>query len=362
MRVRSFALIAVWAAVAAGGASRIDLRPGTADRPIPVRVARVVETDAPASLRLPAVVESAATRELAFRFGGRIAQVTVANGDRVAAGEVIASLDASALAREVEAMHTAALRTQERVARSALRTDRRQQLFELASGSDTAFAPTRIEQVLNEAEAREARVRLAAAEERLAAGVLRAPAAGVVSGVRRVAGDDVGPDEPVVRLAELSEVVVRAELPRALRGMVREGGAAEVRVGDRVRRGVVRAAALRDATGSEATELAVAVENADGALVPGSFGEVSIELPAGDAVASVPLEAVRRGIETQPFAFVVVSDPFGPRVERRVLRLAGLRGDRVLVAEGVVAGERVVVSGHELLAVGDDVAVLGVER
>ena len=86
MKVRNIALTAVWAAAVAGAACEVDFRPGTSDRPIPVRVEVVAAERTRPILRLPVVIEPAAVRSLAFQYGGEIARIAVARGDRVEIG------------------------------------------------------------------------------------------------------------------------------------------------------------------------------------------------------------------------------------------------------------------------------------
>jgi RND family efflux transporter MFP subunit len=343
----------------------VDLRPGSGrpeGPPIPVHVEIAVAERSTPTLHLPAVVEPASSRLLAFRYAGRIARVRVADGQRVAAGDIVAEFDLAELERRVEVARVAVERAQRRVAREATRSGRREQLFELASVPAQSYAPTRIESLVREAEARYARVGLAAAEAQLAAGVLRAPTAGIIDARFRLAGAVASPGEPVVRLSEIRTVALRAAVPRDVSALVREGGRAEVRLGERSLAGSIRLGGGRGEPVNDGVPFEVQVENADFVLQPGDVVELAVEVAEREVTSSISLAALQRGVDERPFGFVVAGEGVGLHVERRRITVGGLRGDRVLVLAGVAPGERVVSLGYELLTVGDRVTIVGEGR
>jgi len=192
--------------------------------------------------------------ELAFPISGRLAEIAVEEGDRVAAGELLARLEperfrqAVAEARgrvEAQAAVVARLeagtRPQEiRKARAdvaaaeAERDNAERRLRRLRDLSEQQFVP---EQQLDDAEAarRTARARLEAAraelarrEEDLADTRLKAPAAGVVRNRLMEPGEVASPRTPVLTLARRDRAWVRAFLPEPRLGEVRPGMAATI--------------------------------------------------------------------------------------------------------------------------------------
>jgi RND family efflux transporter MFP subunit len=239
------------------------------------------------------------------------------------------------------------------------RTGRRQQLFALASDARGVPATDTIEGEVQAAEIRFARVVLAGAEARRAAGVLRARADGIVDRRYLAEGDVAASGEPVVRIIELSSVVVRAAVPRALLPLVKAGGAAEVRSGAGRSPGTIRRVDTTVDAADGAVPFEVRAENAGFALRPGAVVEVGVEVPYDEAEFSIPLGSVQRGIEARPFTFVVVKIGGSERIARRPITLGGLRGDRASVVAGLAVGDRVVSFGQDLVTVGDPVTVVG---
>jgi RND family efflux transporter MFP subunit len=285
--------------------------------------------------------------------------VYVAEGDRVAAGEAVAEFDQAMLERSVRAAAVAVERAEARLVATERRTGRRQQLFALASDARGVPATDTIEGEVQAAEIRFARVVLAGAEARRAAGVLRARADGIVDRRYLAEGDVAASGEPVVRIIELSSVVVRAAVPRALLPLVKAGGAAEVRSGAGRSPGTIRRVDTTVDAADGAVPFEVRAENAGFALRPGAVVEVGVEVPYDEAEFSIPLGSVQRGIEARPFTFVVVKIGGSERIARRPITLGGLRGDRASVVAGLAVGDRVVSFGQDLVTVGDPVTVVG---
>jgi RND family efflux transporter MFP subunit len=337
---------------------------GVGRPPIPVHVETVASERSTPALVVPGVVEARVARSLAFRTAGRIARFRVAEGDRVAVGDAIAEFDRSELEGGLRAARVALVRARERWLEAERRYGRQQRLLELVSDSRWQLGSVRIESAVRGDEVRYARALLAAAEARLAAGILRAPAPGIVDRRYREVGDVVSAGAPVVRLTELATVALRAEVPRALLPLVRVGGSAVVRdgaAGGGELAGTIRhvASAADPATGAVSFE--VQVENRELVLRPAMVAEIAVDVAQREAVCTIPLAAVLRGIDARPFTFVVVGEDANLRVERRRLTLGGLRDERVSVVAGLAAGDRVVTLGRDLVTVGDAVTIVGEE-
>jgi RND family efflux transporter MFP subunit len=331
-------------------------------RAIPVHVETVAAEHSIPTLVVPGIVEARSSRSLAFRVGGRIARFYVAEGDRVEKGDAIAELDLPELERGVTAARAAFVRAQARRRETERRYGRQQRLLELASGSRRRLDSARIESAVHAAEVRYARAVLEAADERFAAGVLRATVPGVVDRIYREAGEIAPPGSPVARLTELETVALRGAVPRALLPLVRVGGSAALRSGARGGSDLVgtiqRVAAGADPR-SGSVPFEVWVANRALALRPEMVVEIAVDVGSREAVCTIPLAAVLRGIDAQPFTFVVVGEGENLRIERRKLTLGGLRGDRVSVIAGLAPGSRVVSRGQDLVTVGDAVTIVG---
>jgi len=123
------------------------------------------------------------------------------------------------------------------------------------------------------------------------------------------------------------------------------GGAPVVRTGSRL----ILDNQVDQPTGT--VRLRALVQNADGALWPGQFARVSVQLPSAGPVIWVPTAAVGQGPEG---AYVYVVD--GKQMAlQRTIGVARVAGERTVVASGLVAGERIIIDGQSRVLPGQPV-------
>src|SRR5262249_48194287 len=93
-------------------------------------------------------------------------------------------------------------------------------------------------------------------------------------------------------------------------------------------------------------------------LRPGMFVRVSVVLPSQGSVVSVPATAVVHASFGDSI-FIVEDDPrpAGKAARQQSVRVGGARGDFVAIADGVKAGQEVVVAGAFKLRNGARVAI-----
>jgi len=284
---------------------------------------------------------------------GRIAEVQVVPGANVQKGAVLAAIDSRELGEA---------KGEYMVARAAFG------LAEQNLQREEGLAAQRISSALDlstaKAERLQTQAALEAAEETLLAlGMsssavealrpdrhassrlqLRSPISGVVTRRAAVVGAGVEPLEPLFTVADTSRVWVLAD--------VLERDLASVAVGQKAS---VRTSAFDDVFEGEVTYLApvmdettrtvtarVEVDNPKGALRPGMFAQVEIEIRGAEAtLLAIPSEAVVRR-KGESFAFV---EEAAGRFRRAELELGPAIGSQRVVLAGLKAGDRVVVEG-----------------
>lgn len=212
--------LAVGLVVGGGGliaARAQDDGPKQQDVVLPVQVAPLVIQDSYAvTARFTGQVEAARQAELGFESGGTLAEVLVDEGDRVAAGDVLARLDIRALQAERAAQVAARAAAAARRDLAELTAERQRRL----AASDFASAQR----------ADEARFRLAEAEAEIARfeatiltldialskAEITAPFDGTVAARLRDEGARLGSGTPVLHLEETAAPQLRVGLPDAL--------------------------------------------------------------------------------------------------------------------------------------------------
>jgi multidrug efflux system membrane fusion protein len=161
-------------------------------------------------------------------------------------------------------------------------------------------------------------------------------------------------------IRQVKPIQVRFALPEQHLGRVRErmrSGVVSVRAVPRGETRAVRGSLVFIENAIDATtgtiDLKAEFENADEALWPGQFADVTIELDLQENATLVPEAAVQAG---QDGDHVFVVNGSGTAELRKVV-VARQVGDEMVVSSGVKAGERVVVDGQVRLTPGARVEI-----
>lgn len=338
MRAERVAIVVALAGCAKPAAEEAETRPPAAVTCAPVTagdvhdVVELTGTIAPPP-RLDAVMSSPVA--------GRVSQVSVDEGDKVAAGALLATVEDPALpAGAVEARAQVAAAKAAKTA-AELEVARQTRLVESGVGArkDLDEANGRLAAANAELEAAGARVGLA--DRQLARRDLRAPYAGVVLHVWKRAGESVDGTTatPILEVADVSRLELRAQVsPRALVGLADNMPASVTVLGlDAPIAGTI-------ARVSPAVDPTTLLGNVRIALDPQTHPPVGSAATARVTVktrpgVSVPPAALRRSITGSDE--VVACDKGVARVKPVTV---GVReGDRVEIASGLAAGDSIVV-------------------
>ncbi len=342
-----------------GGASDAATTPARPRTPVHVETLSTKQFEA--TLVVPGIVEPRARISLGFRIDGFIARLEVDEGDRVEVDEVIAALDLGDLAREVRMARVGVVQAEAHAAEAKLLFDRQQDLYEARSASQQVFDQARLAWEAARAENASAALRLEAAEDRLSKGVLRAPIAGYVEQRLIEEHEAATAGQPVFVLTALDTITVRAAVADTAISRLHVGDGALVRSAawpGRVFDGTIARIHVTADPVSRTCPFEVTVPNPDAVLMPETVVELEMSMGRSAPVLTVPLGAVLHDAAAQPFCYAVVPDAEADRVERRVVALGPVHGERVAVTAGLAPGDRIVTRGQHFLGDGDAVRVV----
>lgn len=206
---------------------------------------------------------------------------------------------------------------------------------------------------VQEAVVKEEQARLELADARLKECVIMAPFAGTITRVYVRPGDMASVKVPLLEMADLSSLVIRAAVPEAYALAVREGMIAHIALdslpGTAFTGKVARLYPELDRQMRTRTvELAV---DGPATLVPGMFARVRLVLESVQSAVTVSLQAIVKTPTGDPSVYVIVD---GKAVRRKV-RIGIEQTGRVQVLEGLAAGEKIAVAGHEKMKDGIEV-------
>ena len=179
--------------------------------------------------------------------------------------------------------------------------------------------------------------------------VFRAPADGVVIEKMGVTGQMMKPGERIYRLADLSSVWVQAEIYEKDLPFVRTDDAAKVRTSygpDRSFEGKVELLLPQVQEKTRTATARIVLANTDRFLRPGMFVDVRFTTQLADDAVLVPDLAVLRSGERNT---VFLARPDGSFEPREIKLGARSQNNFYEVLSGLVAGDRIVISGQFML-------------
>lgn len=311
--------------------------------PVPPKIVRVLvvgNTNVDGLRRYSGEVRARYEIPLGFRIAGKITARLVDAGARVKAGQPLARLDAAdaslqtasaeanRLMADADARRYRDLRGRNFVSQAAL------------DAKETALA------------AADAQAGLA--RNQSAYTTLVADHAGVVAAVLAEPGQVVTAGQPVVRIARDGEREVAIALPEGELAGLKPGVSAEVSVwsGSKTYRGRLRELTPAADAATRTYPARVSVLDADDALALGMTASVRFASGKTDAPRLiVPLAALyQQGAD--PAVWVIGTDL---TVALRKIRVASYTDTGAIIADGLVAGERIVAAGVHKLSAGEKV-------
>jgi membrane fusion protein, multidrug efflux system len=282
--------------------------------------------------------------KLASQVAGRVVAMSVAEGDSVRAGQVVAEIERPPLEDQQRQARAALAQAKAALENTRLNLARTERLFErgIAAGKEVEDARTQF--ATGEAGLEEAQAALAIADRQLTRARVTSPISGHV--VKRFVGVgeqvDGTPAQPLLEVANVERVEVAAHVPADRLGRVRVGQAAAV-VSDawpdlRFDGEVIAIAPAVDPA-TNAALVRIRVKNPERLLKVGMFAQARIALQVKKGVLVVPPSAVSKAEEGT--AVYVVS---GEEAMRTSVKIGLETPEAVELVSGVKEGQKVLTS------------------
>jgi membrane fusion protein, multidrug efflux system len=312
----------------------------------PQPAVRTMVVEAPAQMmtrQFFGKVHARETVDLSFDVGGTMTLLVPEEGQRVAAGDVLAQLDLDPFARAVEQADLSLTMA----AREAMRA--------ATLAASQAGAATRAEDAATLRDMAE--VSLRDAQAALDDATLRAPFDGLVALRITPAFSAVSPGQPVLRLHDMSEVRVEFALPErvfqqvgsldaiAFAALLPHGGEAPLRL--------VAFQPETDVVG-QSYRVTLAFEDTPSGLLPGASVTVRASVPVSAPPALIPASALLAGNDRSAAVLTLVPAGDAFVLQRQPVTVTAQDGASFAV-EGLPAGSEIVSAGAHLLRDGQTV-------
>ncbi|MFM1875298.1 MAG: hypothetical protein RL266_1035 [Bacteroidota bacterium] len=278
--------------------------------------------------------------------GGQIKRMMVKEGDKVSAGTVLAQLNTSVIATNLEELENA-------IELAQTVYDRQARLWEQKIGSEIQYleAKNRLENLQKKKQTLLAQ---------MAMSTVKAPFAGVVDRIWQKEGELAAPGQPMMTLVNMNEMKVKADVSENYVQAVRENAEVDV---DFPSFGISTKAPIRQVSNiinpsNRTFSVEVRVPNANGQLKPNGIATLRIkDFEVADALV-VPAIAIGKDAKGA-FLFVVNEVEGKPQANKKYVVTGRTSGGQTRVLEGLSAGDRVVVEGYNEVANGDRVQIQG---
>jgi len=281
---------------------------------------------------------------------GKVTAIYFSSGQKVSAGDVLVSLDASVDAAELQA-----LQAEQRL--NELQFERSEKLLRehTISKADFDIAAARRDESIATA-----RAKAASLDKK----TIRAPFSGIL-GIRQVdLGQFLDAGSEIVTLQSIVPIYLDFGTPERYIHNISDGLEIEAEVHaypGEVFRGRLIAVAPGIDRATRNMYMRAEFDNADGRLRPGMFAEIRGLVPAEDERLTIPETAVTY----TPYGnsvFVVEAGDGGTQVSRRMIETGEIRHGRIAVLKGLDPDDIIVSAGHNKLRNGMTVQTSNSDR
>lgn len=312
-----------------------------------VGVQRVEPGDFAASVSLTGDVQARVQTDLSFRVGGKIISRSVDVGDHVKANQVLAKLDPKDLQTNVDSAKAEVFAEQARVTQSAAAFVRQQKLLPKGYTSQSEYDSAQAQLRSSQSALAAAQAQLANAREQLSYANLVADAPGVITERQAEVGQVVQATVPIFTLARDGDRDAVFNVYESLLVAPPGDHVVTVSLVDNPKiqaQGRVREITPTVSAQSGTVQVKIALSNVPPGMELGSAVSATGNTQGTPSV-ELPWSALTKDLH-DPAVWVVGE---GDKVRLQKVRVIRYLVGKVVVADGLKAGETVVVAGGQLL-------------
>lgn len=355
-------LIAVAAVAALGGLAACSQPPRREAPPVPVLAAVAERRAVPYTIEANGTVEPLETVAVESQVGGVLLRVGFKEGDEVRPGQVLFQIDPAPYRAALEQARGMLARDEAQLVAATADADRFDALAQKEYVTTQQAEQARAAAAALQATVQADSAAVQSARINLQNATIRSPIAGKAGSLLLRPGNLVRANSgiPLVTINRIHPILVRFAVPAAQLDQIRRYREKAALVVHATPAGGTTAStgtlsfinnAVDSATGT--LLLKGSFDNRDGALWPGQFVKVALELYVQPDALIVPSTAVVAG-QQGSYVFVVKPDR---TTEMRDVRVARAAGDVTVLEGGLEPGEQVVTEGQLRLTAGAKVMI-----
>jgi RND family efflux transporter MFP subunit len=279
-------------------------------------------------------------------YSGSLSQIYVKIGQKVSKGQNLAKIDDGGLSNQLAQMETQA-------ALAKTTFERQKNLWDKKIGSEIQYlqAKTNYESQMKA---------VAQMKAQLAKTIVRAPFSGIIDEVITDKGQVVGPGQQLMRIVNLSDMYVSANIPESFIGKIKVGAIVDVQVKSigKTYQGRVRQVGNYINPNNRNFSIEVAVPNKDNLLRPNQVAVLKIEDYKKPNAILVPESIVTENAAGEKILYTVDVASKEPKAVKKTITIGLTSGSNVEVKSGLNKGETIIIEGARSVQNGDQVEII----
>lgn len=307
----------------------------TEERVIPVGILCIETSEGIVSNTYPGTLEEGQSADLAFKYGGLLEQIYVKEGSHVSKGQPLARVSSPTMESSLRSAQATLTQAQDAY-------DRLKKVHENGSLPEIKWKEM-------EANLEKAQAAYDLANAMINDNVITAPFSGNITSVNAVTGENIPPLKPVISLINTEKLSVKISVSEDEIAKIKIGDTAEIVIlalGDRHFDGQVMEKSMTSSLLTHSYPVKVSINQPDKELAPGMIGKVMLKADVSSGIV-VPANAI---LISQEGKFVWVEE--NGHATRRFIQIAGYSGTGVIVSEGLLNGDHVIVEGYQKVSEG----------
>ena len=299
-------------------------------------------------LELQATVQTKQNIVLNAEYGGVLQQVYVKEGQRVSKGQTLAKIDDGGLGSQLAQMETQA-------ALAKTTFERQQNLWNQKIGSEIQYLQAKTNY--------EAQVKaVSQMKAQIAKTVVRAPFSGTIDDIITEKGSVVGPGTPILRIVNLSDMYLEAEVPEKNIATVKKGTEVIVDfpiLGETFNAKVTQASNYINPA-NRSFNIQIAVPSKNGQIKPNLTSKIQIKDYTNPKTIVVPISIISENAEGEQYLYVADNTTKdGQATAKKVIVKTGLtQGNYAEITEGIKDGDLVISEGARSVKDGQKVSII----
>lgn len=292
------------------------------------------------------------------KVAARVVAVHLKEGDRVAKGQTIISLDTTDYETQATVAEVNLAQAESAYENIRNNVERTRQLYEQGAVSAQQMEQAELGLVQARSALEQARAGMQSAQNLMSNCQITSPINGVVGLIQITEGNMASPQAPVAVVSSPGRLAVKVNVSEAEIRFVKRGSPVAVKVssvpGQDFTGKVTSVAAVADPL-SRSFPVEVTLDNPDNLLKSGMLAEVRLPTEKKDDILTIPRNAVvEKG--ARRVVFTVDKDSL---VHETLVEIGLESRQRVEIKKGLKAGDKVVIKGQTLLHDTDEVRVAG---